>query len=253
MAIKAKEHVENLLSNHKDEIIEACLKSNVFEDKKLTTNLNTHNYETKIAVEDLTTVEAVRKYHKETDKLGVLNFSSFKTPGGKFLEGAMAQEETLCHNSLLYPVLVYNKDFYAYNNCNLNKGLYHNRAIYSPDINFLIEHNCKANILTCAAPNKLNCINYNKFTFEENSKYLKSRIDFILNIFAQTYNEVLILGAYGCGVFNQDPREVASIFNDLLKTKYIGVFKKVIFAVPNINSNNPNYTEFNNILGFDNI
>ena len=57
--------------------------------------------------------------------------------------------------------------------------------------------------------------------------------------------DTLILGAFGCGVFGQDPIEVATIFKEYLG-KYPFVFDKVIFAIPNKESTN--YLAFNEIL-----
>ena len=50
-------------------------------------------------------------------RIGVLNFASFKEPGGKFLDGSSAQEECLCHASFLYNVLYKFQDSYY----NINK------------------------------------------------------------------------------------------------------------------------------------
>ena len=74
---------------------------------------------------------------------------------------------------------------------------------------------------------------YQNVSDEENTKVLRSRIKFVLDM--ATVNEVdtLILGAYGCGVFGQDPNEVANIFKEYLTTTHKGCFSKVVFAIPN--------------------
>ena len=66
------------------------------------------------------------------DDVAVLNFASFKHPGGMFLNGSSAQEESLCHQSTLYPILLaFIDNYYAPNLKVLNRGLYQDQAIYS--------------------------------------------------------------------------------------------------------------------------
>ena len=78
---------------------------------------------------------------------------------------------------------------------------------------------------------------------ESNSTALKQRIKFVLDVAEYNNVDTLILGAFGCGVFGQDPREVATIFNKELKTHN---FNKIIFAIPS--GHNDNYYWFNEIL-----
>lgn len=175
------------------------------------------------------TINAIKEAVSEfpDSKIAALNFASFKYPGGGFLKGSSTQEESLCHKSILYNILQRQReDFYEENKNLINRGLYWNRAIYSPNILFEDSYNC--DIITCAAPNKKEA-KRNGITDEENTKALKERISFILDIAAKNKVDVLILGAFGCGAFGQDPNEVKKIFMKL-SNNYI--FKKIIFAIP---------------------
>ena len=84
------------------------------------------------------TVSAIFQYTSEQDgKIAALNFASYKHPGGMFIKGSSAQEESLCHASFLYNVLKEFEDsYYKENRKNLNRSLYTNKALYSPNIKF---------------------------------------------------------------------------------------------------------------------
>lgn len=71
----------------------------------------------------------------DNGRTAILNYASYKSPGGFFLEGSPAQEEALCHESNLYPILLaFDGTYYAWNRQRLNKALYLNRALYSSGI-----------------------------------------------------------------------------------------------------------------------
>lgn len=110
---------------------------------------------TVISVKSLDTISAFKELRKEyIGKIGLLNFASFQSPGGMFLQGSMAQEECLCHNSVLFPVLEhFKKYYYTPNKTNLNKGYYLDKGIYSRNIYFTKSLNKYADVLTLAAPN----------------------------------------------------------------------------------------------------
>lgn len=179
-------------------------------------------------VDSVDTVYAALKYHN--CKTAVLNFASYKNPGGGFIHGSHAQEEDLCGKSTLYPVLFVHINYYETNRKNINKGLYSNAALYSEDIVFNIDHvDFKCDVITCAAPN-WSAARRNGVTRSENSRALKERIEFMLKVAVSHDVDTLILGAWGCGVFKQDSAEVAELFqNALHKYPY---FKTVVFAVP---------------------
>lgn len=159
-----------------------------------------------------------------------------------FIKGAKAQEECLCYESYLYNVLnMLENSFYAYNKKNLNKGLYTDRALYTPDVRFFKdEESIMADVLTCAAPNNSLGIRYGAFSKDENEKTLAERIAFVLDISSSCNVDTLILGAWGCGVFKQNPQVVAKLFMEKLKEHKD--IRNIIFAIPDENSKN--YKEF---------
>ncbi len=176
----------------------------------------------------------------------VLNFASYKEPGGKFLDGSTAQEECLCRESTLYNILASYAflDYYESNRENKNKALYLNRAIYTPNVLFVRgNEKCLCDVLTCAAPNYNAAKKYCNVSPIQNYKALKSRIEFILDIMDENKIEVPILGAFGCGVFGQDAKEVARIFKATLNAGNYH-FKKVVFAV----ISGPNADDFEEVF-----
>ena len=182
---------------------------------------------TDIIVELLDSVSAVVKYAPE-GKVCVLNFASYTSAGGRFMEGNFAQEEALCHESFLYNVLSSEefKDFYKFNDLNKNKGLYRNRALYSKDVYF--RDGIPADVVTCAAANYRTLERYKTGTKEENEEIMKERIEFLLNVISNFDADIVILGAWGCGVFRQDPCFISEEFRKALKTHK---FKKAVFAI----------------------
>ena len=121
-------------------------------------------------------------------------------------------------------------DYYEYNAYHTNRSLYENRALLSPGIVFVREDKeTAATVLTVAAPNRSAYLNNNAgATEEDNLNALKDRIGFIADIVNAQNAEVAILGAFGCGVFGQDPRVVAGIFKDKMKNSTV---KIIVYAV----------------------
>lgn len=240
---RAKEHTLEMKKKYEKEI-QKCIKDTKLYNNFVAPLKEVNNNSIKGSLSTLDSVSAVLNLSK--GKTALLNFASYKSPGGLFMEGSMAQEECLCHYSFLYNVLSQHPDYYEYNNKNLNKSLYTNRALYSPNVIFEKNGDTKVcDVITCAAPYKAASKKYCNVSDEENTKALESRIKFVLDIAEDNKVETLILGAYGSGVFGQNPKEVAYIFIKMLKA-YDYHFEKVIFAIPE--GNNNNYESFKEVL-----
>lgn len=229
---QARKHTNEMQEKYGNGGIAKAIKNTKLYDADFECNKSVKEQNTEIIVKDLDTVHAGRRYNL-CGKVALLNFSSYKNPGGMFINGSKAQEECLCHASYLYNVLSkFVTEFYDWNNKHKNKALYLNRGLYSPNILFKygeILFNC--DVITCAAPNKSAAQKYQNVSDEENTKVLKSRIKFVLDIAKDNNVNTLILGAYGCGVFGQDSTEVASIFREYLNTTH-KCFERVVFAIP---------------------
>ncbi|MCR8842897.1 TIGR02452 family protein [Paenibacillus sp. SC116] len=169
--------------------------------------------------------------------VGVLNFASAKNPGGGFLNGAMAQEESLAASSGLYRTQLRNEEYYLANRA-CNTMMYTDYAIYSPDAVFfrderfkLLEQPVTASVLTLPA------VNYGQVLLKgedsnEAKRVMKNRMRLALAIFANRGDKYLILGAYGCGVFSNNPVEVAGWWKELLEDEgYSKLFDEIVFAV----------------------
>lgn len=181
-----------------------------------------------------TTLEGCQKLHEIYGPLfAALNFASAKNPGGGFLRGSNAQEESLCKSSGLYFCLRDSK-MYAVNRQDNRNCLYHNMAIYSPAVPIIKDDNGEtcdryhASFITCPAVNATRMKHVDQALYMEE---LTKRVDMVLRTAVVHKETVLVLGAFGCGVFGNDVRVVAKLFKDGLFKKYKGYFKHVVFAV----------------------
>lgn len=204
----------------------------------------------KIFVSDKTTFSAASQYAREGMRTFVLNFASAKKAGGGTENGAMAQEECLCRISTLYPCLKADTPYHNFYKPHKDNTFLNNAdCIYTPNVTvfksdekvpkLLPRHDWyTVNIISCAAPNlSHNSIN-EKQLFDEHVK----RAENIIEIALRHSCEALILGAFGCGVFNNRASIVAIAWRDVLK-RYKTKLKVVEFAIPK-SSNNKNYEVF---------
>lgn len=239
-------HTEDMHERYKSEIKQSIARSVIYGGNGKTPQKSVAKNAPQIVFRNKDTVSAIIEARQAYPgkKIAALNFASYKNPGGMFISGAIAQEEALCHKSYLYNVLFGIPEYYAYNNERKNRALYTDRAIYSPDIVFEHEgEKAVVDVITCACPNKGAAKRYCHVGDEENRQILKERICFIKNIAEEQMVDCLILGAFGCGVFRQNPEEVANVFKEVFAASDI---KVIIMAVP---GGGKNPTVFRNIFG----
>lgn len=231
IANKAQDHIKDVATNYQTQVANSIQGSTVY---RKTPSLRTEEgCIPKMTVAPETTTDRIISFGGlGAIKVAALNFASYKIPGGGFLAGSMAQEEALCHDTTLYNVISAPEfeDEYKWNCKNLNQGLYTNFAIYSPNIYLTgTSYPCKCDIITSAAPN-LNAYRY-RFDQDTYEKTLVDRLEFVLGVADSEKVDILILGAFGCGVFRNNPTIVAQIFKDLLWTKKYH-FAEVYFSIP---------------------
>lgn len=189
--------------------------------------------ETRFEVTNDTTLNAARRLADAQHRVVALNFASARHPGGGFLNGARAQEESLCRSSGLHACINGNA-MYAHH-APMGGGFYTNYAIYSPDVPVfrtdegeLLDEPYLCSFITAPAVNAGATREKDR---ESIRAEMETRVRKVLAIAAGHGHDVAVLGAWGCGVFKNDPEMVADLFRTALVTRFAGVFETVVFAV----------------------
>lgn len=165
------------------------------------------------------------------EKPAVLDFASFTNPGGGYDRGAWAQEEALCAGSNLFSVLEACTSFYEGNRSMWRGGLFTDKCMYVPDVMFGEGNAIRpAGVVVCAAPNRKRALENGRDEVEIDHD-LARRVECVMRVAAVQGVDGLVLGAFGCGVFSNDPQRVAGLFKEWLDA-HPGVFENVVFAVP---------------------
>lgn len=170
----------------------------------------------------------------------VLNMASDYTPGGGVSIGCPAQEEEIfrCSNAhMTHPIIFY--------------PLANNEVIYSPQVT--IVKNGRANnysrcvpftvgMIACAAIRDPVLVDGKYCENDYRVMYEKIKSLFIIGIHKK--HDALVLGAFGCGAFNNPPHEVANLFYEMVR-KYGKYFKFIGFPILCVRK-----TDENNLIAF---
>ncbi|KAI6119050.1 hypothetical protein EDD16DRAFT_951789 [Pisolithus croceorrhizus] len=220
-----------------------------------------------ISVVEVSTLEGARLLHDSLpsrSKVALLNFASATKPGGGFLNGSQAQEESIARSSTLYPSLMTDaaQQFYKLHHKDRKGGFYYHAMIYSPDI-VILRNDAgdwvspfEVDALTCAAVNagdvrsknekSANRVDPRKLE-EQIEATMRERMARILCLFEQQGAKNLVLGSFGTGVFRNDIEVVAKIWAALLtgsEARYRRSFDRIVFAILGSNT----YRTFKGVL-----
>ncbi len=185
-------------------------------------------------------------------KIGVLNFASAKNPGGGFLKGAQAQEESLARSSAIYKSLLKCRGHYEFHRSH-DSLLYSDRMLYSPncpvfrkDDGTLLETPYLVDFITSPAPNAGEVWRKQSRDAEKICEVLYERGAKLLSLAISNGCDALVLGAWGCGVFKNNPAMVAQMFADLLlpNGQFWGRVKSISFSILNSSKQAKIFAEF---------
>jgi uncharacterized protein (TIGR02452 family) len=209
----------------------ACaVKQSIAPDDRLPVSKLRPEPETRVQVANETTLQASLRLVETGLRPLALNFANGVHPGGGFLKGARAQEEVLCRSSALYLTLVDDQMY----ECHAQRPRPDSTdwAIYSPNVPVFrkdggteLDRPWLLSFVTSAAP-------YAPAIGQpESGDLLQKRILRILAIASAFEHRALVLGAWGCGAFGNDPHRTAMDFRRALEDDFDGSFSQVVFAV----------------------
>lgn len=206
-------------------------------------------YKPNISVVNSDSVSTLTEYSK-LGKTCVLNMASYKRPGGGVHNGARAQEECLFRCSNLIHVI--SNSLYPLEE---NEALYTKDAVFFKDKYYGNMDPVICDVVTIAALRLHGVISEDgQMSYESDvsdyRKLTKDKIRLMISLAAKNGVQNLILGAWGCGVFKNDPNLMSKYFSEVLIGEGYSVdFKNIVFAVINDhNSVDNNYEIFHKNL-----
>lgn len=230
--------------------------------------LEKYESDAKVIVSKKRSFEAALAYRNM--KTAVHNFASASNPGGGVVHGANAQEECLCRCSGLYFILntqIMRNGFYEPHK-RAHNPIHNDDIIYTPEVTVFKSDTASptllaekdwyhVDVITCAAPN-LRDNPSNKYNQGDGNKRVKlsdkellqiheKRLKRILDVAVSKGDEVIILGAFGCGAFMNKTEIVALAAKNVVE-EYLKAFKIVEFAVYCSPRDDENYKTFDRVL-----
>ena len=214
-------------------------------------NKNLYEESAKVIVSKKRSLEAASGYKGQ--HVVVHNFASATNPGGGVVHGANAQEECLCRCSGLYfslnsPAMW---DGFYKPHRDAQDSIHNDDIIYTPGVTVFKTDTAipqlmtesdwyDVDVITCAAPN-LREKPSNQYNIRNGSERVvlkdkdlltlhEKRLRRILEVALSGGCDTIVLGAFGCGAFLNNPEVVALANRNVIKD-YLHAFKNIEYAV----------------------
>lgn len=200
--------------------------------------------------------EAAATYLDDTTTAAVHNFAAASKPGGGFLSGSGAQEESLCRESTLYASIASpNAKMYYDRNRNWQGTFYPDDMLWSPHVVVIRDSSLNllgepfvTTVFTLAAPNRRHSGRAASAPESEICVHMERRLANMFAAAAERGIRSLVLGAWGCGAFCNDPETVAGITRKLLvEDGWDRNFDSIIFAIRG-EADSPSVTAFRKVF-----
>ena len=218
------------------------------------------NYQTSFGCYNEDCVDIAERLIKEGYNPAILNLASNVRPCGGYDDGTLAQEESLCYSSTLsqslYQFGSLRRKVVKDANVNNYPGVYpldiNFGGIYSPDVTFFRnniskKYTIRDEVFSCPVITVASLSNREKNKYTNNERFYfnndgsltsegrdieYNKMRTIFRIALENGHDSIVLGAFGCGVYNLIPGEVAKMFSDILEEpEFKNNFKKVVFAI----------------------
>jgi len=186
-----------------------------------------------VSVVPMDTLDCAHDLYLEGKEVAVLNMCSDTVPGGGYQAGGEAQEESLCRRSTLR-YIIRDQGFYP---------LPHNTAIYSPDVCVFRKSDAVGNVILnqpqlwwtnviSAAALRQPLVFQDDYLRADDREDMKERIRLVLRVAGHEGQKVLVLGAWGAGVFGHPMEPVALCFRKVFQEpEFAGYFQEIYFAI----------------------
>lgn len=182
-------------------------------------------------------------------RVAILNLASATSPGGGWLNGSMAQEESLARSSTLVHSL--RDDEFYFDSSHHRNPFYNDTVLVSPAVPFFRHHDGQfidtpwhADVITSAAVHAMAVRRYMSERQPEIALHMQYRTQKVFQVATTLDADILILGAWGCGAFGNNPNDIAQIMRDMMDVVDMRRFVAIDFAVADMYDPPLNYQAF---------